>query len=178
MKKYVVSVLVLLISFNVFASGRIDTRIMQHPLVEYCDLDTSSNASEAFTVKLKNGHEIYFRGVKDNFTFNKWSGINYINDGSKKVYFSSVEYKDLVNTTGYGYLRIRDLCMATGTDYNDVFYILDNYNEFCRLLNSIPWRLDENAEKLCARYSDTHYVDLYRGSGSTSAKNKFIEIPE
>ena len=47
-----------------------------------------------------------------------------------------------------------------------------------QLLNSIPWRLDKNAEKLCAKYSDNHYVCLYRGSRALNEENKFIEIPE
>ena len=42
----------------------------------------------------------------------------------------------------------------------------------------MPWRLDKNAEKLCAKYSDNHYVYLYRGSRALNEENKFIEIPE
>ena len=56
--------------------------------------------------------------------------------------------------------------------------LLENYIEFCKLLNSMPWRLDKNAEKLCAKYSDNHYVYLYRGGRALNEENKFIEIPE
>lgn len=176
MKKYVVSVFILLISINVFALGSIEAeyKLINHPLFESLEWDGSSNASNAFTLKLKNGHEIYFRGVKDNFTFNKWSGIAYVNN----VRFSFSEYKDSVNIKNIGYLSIRDLCKATGTNYNDVYSILDNYNDFCRLLNTMPWILDEEAEQLCVNYTDTHYVYLYRGSLASNQENKFIEIPE
>lgn len=177
MKKIIISVMLLLINCVIFASGRIDTRIMQHPLVEYCELDTSSNCQEAFTVKLKNGHEIYFTDVKLNLTFNKWSGISHIND----VQFSCTDFNPVSNEKrGHGYIRIKDICKATGTNYNDVFSILDNYNEFCRLLNSLPWTKDDSAEKLCIKYSEKHYVYLYRWSYDEAFEyaNNFIEISE
>ncbi len=125
-------------------------------------------------MKLKNGHVIYFEDVKSDLTFGKWSGIRYVND----VKFSFVEYKNSVNSRSFSYLRLKDLCKATGTNYNDVFSILDNYNEFCRLLNTVPWvwEEDKNAEKLCAEYTNDYYVYLYRYTNEKV--NKFIEIPE
>ncbi len=175
MKKYIISVFVLIISINTFASGRIDAKVMQHPLVESCYIDTSNDCfGWAFTLKLKNGHEIYFSDVKSDLTFNKWSNIHYIND----VRFSTVEFEPFKKGGDYGCLQIKDFCKATGTNYNDLYSILDNYIEFCKLLNSIPWRLDKNAEKLCAKYSDNHYVYLYRGGRALNEENKFIEIPE
>ena len=45
-------------------------------------------------------------------------------------------------------IYLKDLCKATDTDYYDLYTILDNYKNFCKLLNSIPWRLDKEAEKL------------------------------
>ena len=178
MKKAVISVFILIISINALALGTIEAeyKLQNHPLVESLDYDGSSNSlGNAFTLKLKNGHEIYFSGVKSNFTFNKWSEIHYINDDS----FSTVEYKFPENLrTGHGYLRLKDFCKATGINYNDLYSILDDYNEFCKLLNSMPWILDDDAEKLCVKYSASNYVYLYRGSLSTNQENKFIEIPK
>ncbi|MBO4729137.1 MAG: hypothetical protein J5631_11995 [Spirochaetaceae bacterium] len=177
MKKAVISVFILIISINAFALGTIEAeyKLQNHPLVESLDYDGSSNSlGNAFTLKLKNGHVIYFSGVKSNFTFNKWSDIHYIND----VRFSTVEFEPFEKGGDYGWLRIKDFCKATGTNYNDLYSILDNYIEFCKLLNSMPWRLDKNAEKLCAKYSDNHYVYLYRGGRALTQENKFIEIPK
>ncbi len=177
MKKAVISVFILIVSTNAFAIGSIiaQYKVEHHPLVESLEWDGSSNCSgNAFTLRLKNGHEIYFRDIKSNFTFNKWSGIVLVND----VEFSFVEYKNSINIGGYRYLRIRDLCKATGANYNNILSILDNYNEFCKLLNSIPWILDKETEKMCADYTANYYVYLYRGSIAVEQDNKFIEIPK
>ncbi|MDD6486153.1 MAG: hypothetical protein PUF61_04325 [Spirochaetales bacterium] len=169
MKKVVISVFVLMVSVNAFASGKIDTKVMQHPLVESCHIDTSNDCfGWAFTVKLKNGHEIYFDSINSDLTFGKWSGIRYIND----VYFGYVEYKDSVKTGGYSYLRIRDFCKATETYYNDFESILNDYNEFCRLLNLLPYVSDDSAKKICAKYSEKKIIELHRYT------DKLIEIPE
>lgn len=158
MKKIIVSFILLIICFSASSLGShesFETKILKHPLAESYDFDASNDTfGYNFILKLKNGHEIYFIGVKDDLTFNKWSGISHIND----VSFDFAEYKNSVNEGGYGYLRIKDLCKATGTNYNDVFSILDNYNEFCKLLNTIPWGRDKDAEKLCAKYSDKYFV--------------------
>ena len=179
MKKIIISVILLIICFSAFPLGShesFETKILKHPLVESYDFDASNDTfGYNFILKLKNGHEIYFRGVKDDLTFNKWSGISHIND----VQFSCTDFNPVaMKRGGHGYIRIKDICKATGTNYNDVFSILDNYNEFCKLLNTIPWRLDHDADDLCAKYSDTHYVYLYRGSGALKQENKFIEITE
>lgn len=169
MKKYIISVFILIISINAFASGRIDSKVMQHPLVESCYIDTSNDCfGWAFTLKLKNGHEIYFDSIKSDLTFDKWSGIRYIND----VYFSYAEYKNSVKTGGYSYLRIRDFCKATGTHYNNIESILNDYNEFCKLLNLLPYVSDDSTKRVCAKYSEIYLVDLRRYT------DNFIEIPE
>lgn len=179
MKKLIISVFVLILSANVFSFGKLDSfedKILKHPLVKSYDFDASNDTfGYNFILKLKNGHEIYFRGVKDDLTFNKWSGISHIND----VQFSCTDFNPVSNEKrGHGYIRIKDICKATGTNYNDVFSILDNYNEFCRLLNTVPWvwEEDKNAEKLCAEYTNDYYVYLYRYTNEKV--NKFIEIPE
>ena len=120
-----------------------ETKILKHPLAESYDFDASNDSlGYSFTLKLKNGHVIYFEDVKSDLTFGKWSGIRYVND----VKFSFVEYKNSVNSRSFSYLRLKDLCKATGTNYNDVFSILDNYNEFCRLLNTVPWVWEEDKD--------------------------------
>ena len=178
MKKVVICGFILIVSANAFALGSIiaQYKVEHHPLVRSLDYDGSSNCSgNAFTLRLKNGHEIYFTGVKSNFTFNKWSGICYIND----VHFVTDDnYESSEKGSLYLYLRLIDLCKATGTNYNNVLSILDNYNEFCKLLNSIPWIQDDDAEKLYVKYNANHYVYLYRGSIAKEQENKFIEIPE
>ncbi len=178
MKKFIISVFVLIISANAFAIGSLvaQYKVEHHPLVESLEWDGSSNSSgNAFTLRLKNGHEIYFRGIKSNFTFNKWSAIRNIND----VHFITDDhYESSEKGSNYLYLRIRDLCKATGTNYNDVLSILDNYNEFCRLLNTIPYVRDASVEKLGIKYSKDHYVYLYRWSYDKENENKLIEIPE
>ena len=178
MKKIIISFFILIVSANAFAIGSLvaQYKVEHHPLVESLDYDGSSNClGNAFTLKLKNGHEIYFSGVKSNFTFNKWSELHYIND----VSFSTVEYKFPENLSiGHGYLRLKDFCKATGTNYNDLYSILNDYNGFCKLLNSMPWILDDDAEKMCVKYTASNYVYLYRGSLSTKQENNFIEITE
>ncbi len=54
--------------------------------------------------------------------------------------------------------------------------ILDEISTFEEMGKTIG--KDKNAEKLCAKYSDNHYVCLYRGSRALNEENKFIEIPE
>ncbi|NLK46949.1 MAG: hypothetical protein GX297_09920 [Treponema sp.] len=176
MKKVIIPVFILILSANVFAFGCLETfedKVLKHPLVRSYDFDASNDSlGYSFTLKLKNGHEIYFQDVKSNLTFGKWGGIMYVND----VRFLYVEYKNSVNKGGFGYLRIKDLCKATGTNYNNVLSILDNYNEFCRLLNSLTWTKDASAEEVCAKYTDNYCVYLYRAY--MSDENKFIEIPK
>lgn len=181
MKKLIISVFVLILSANVFSFGNLDSfedKILKHPLVKSYDFDASNDSlGYSFTLKLKNGHVIYFEDVKSDLTFNKWSGISHIND----VQFSCTDFNPVSNEKrGHGYIRIKDICKATGTNYNDVFSILDNYNEFCKLLNSIPYARDDSAEKLCIKYSEKHYVYLYRWSYDEAFEyaNNFIEISE
>ena len=185
MKKIAISMFLILISFNLFASGSMEDKVLKHPLVKSFDYEKSDDDwGCSFTVKLKNGHKIYFKNVKSDLTFGKWGGILYIND----VYFFCEEYKKS-SKINHSYLRLNDLCKAIGKNYNDVYSVLDNYNEFCKVLNSLPWNLDEDPEKLCVKYSDKNYVYLYRGNGILEYlyrehgilekdENKFIEIPE
>jgi len=176
MKKVIIPVFILILSANVFAFGCLETfedKVLKHPLVRSYDFDASNDSlGYSFTLKLKNGHEIYFQEVKSNLAFGKWSGIRYVND----VKFSTVRCDLPGKNRTYGYLFLKDFCKATGTNYNDLYSILDNYNEFCKLLNSIPWAQDESAEKLCAKYSDKHYSNLYRVT--VGKINYFIEIPK
>lgn len=175
MKRAVILGLLLIISFNVFASGSMEDKVLKHPLVKSFDYEKSDDDwGCSFTVKLKNGHEIYFKNVKSDLTFGNWGGILHINN----VYFFYEEYKKSSEENHY-YLRLNDLYKATGKNFKNVYSVLDNYNEFCKLLNSIPWKLDENAEKLCAKYSDAYYIYLYRGDGILKKhENIFIEIPK
>ena len=175
MKKIFGLILSLLIVFYTFASSNIEDKVLKHSLVKSFDYEKSDDDwGCSFTVKLKNGHVIYFKNVKPNLTFGKWGGILYIND----VFFFSEEYKKTRKENLY-YLRLKDLYKATGTNYKDVYSILDNYNEFCKLLNTIPWKLDEYSKNLCANYSTNYYVYLYRGNGILKKhENIFIEIPE
>ncbi len=178
MKKTIIYIFVLMVSANAFAFGGLEPfedKVLKHPLVKSYDFDASNDSlGYSFTLKLKNGHEIYFEDVRSDLSFGKWSGICYVND----VQFYFVEYKKSAKNQSFGYLRLRDLCKATDTNYNNVFSILDNYNDFCKLLNSIPWILDKDAKKMCAKYSDNHYVYLYRFSYGKECENKLIEIPK
>ena len=165
--------------------------IEQHPLVEKAEMDEIEfdwKLKTLFYIKigrekylpyyfdlyltLTNGHTIKFLSVPNDLTFHKDGALQKINN----VLFSSDK-----NDKWESAIYLKDLCKATDTDYYDLYTILDNYKNFCKLLNSIPWRLDKEAEKLCAKYSGVDYVDIYRGYGSilgASEKNKFIEIPE
>ena len=174
MKKYIISFFILIISINAFASGRIDAKVMQHPLVESCYIDTSNDCfGWAFTLKLKNGHEIYFSDVKSDLTFGKWSRIFYIND---VTFFTIDHYESSEKSGQYRFLRLKDFCMTTNTEYYDVFAILNNYKDFCKLLNTIPYIEDASAEKMGVKYSDKRYVYFYRWSKVN--EYKLIEIPE
>ena len=165
--------------------------IEQHPLVEkariyeayydslwkaifYKSIGKEPNCSYKFDLDLTltNGHHVTFKSIPNSLSFHEYGRLQLIND----VLFASVDHKKK-STNGSFYLK--DLCKATDTNYYDLYSILDNYIDFCKLLNSIPWILDEKAEKLCARYSDEDYVDLYRSLCSTyNPENNFIEIPE
>lgn len=165
--------------------------IEQHPLVEKAEIyevyyhsllkviyyksrgeEPKCSYSFDLDLTLTNGHEITFKMIKSDLTFGKWGSIHHVN----KVYFCSADNKD---NSQNGIIKFKDLCKATGANYYNLNSILDNYIEFCKLLNSIPWILDENAEKLCAKYSNSNYVNLYRSLCSTSYPvNNFIEIPE
>ena len=198
MKRKITALLFLCISAFAFCKPKekiiqpdeLEKIIEQHPLVEkariydaYCDsfwkaifyksIGKEPNCSYTFDLDLTltNGHKVTFCMIKSDLTFGKWGSLHQVNN----VYFSSVDYKE---KSSNGIIKLKDLCKATGTNYYDLYSILDNYIEFCKLLNSIPWRLDKNAEKLCAKYTARNYVDLYRGSGVTSEENRFIEVPK
>lgn len=108
---------------------------------------------------LTNGHTVSFVDIPNDLVFYKRGGIFCINN----VRFCSVGSKSKGNR-----LYLRDLSKATNTNYYDLFTILDNYNDFCKLLNSLPY----DTQEVCAKYSDSYYVYLYRRN------NSFIEIPE
>ena len=165
--------------------------IEQHPLVEkariygaYCDsfwkatfyksIGKEPNCSYTFDLDLTltNGHTVIFKSIPNSLSFHKCGRLQQINN----VQFASVDHKKK-SINGSFYLK--DFCKATDTNYFNLYSILDNYIDFCKLLNSVPWILDEKAEKLCARYSDEDYVDLYRSLCSTyNPENNFIEILE
>lgn len=165
--------------------------IEQHPLVEkariyeaYCDslwkaifyksIGKEPNCSYTFDLDLTltNGHTVIFKSIPNSLSFHKCGRLQQINN----VQFASVDHK---KKSSNGSIYLKDFCKATDTNYFNLYSILDNYIDFCKLLNSVPWILDEKAEKLCARYSDEDYVDLYRSLCSTyNPENNFIEIPE
>ena len=73
MKKTIELILTLLISFNIFAYGSMEDKVLKHPLVKSFDYEKSDDDwGYSFAVKLKNGHEIYFKNVKSDLTFGKW----------------------------------------------------------------------------------------------------------
>ena len=165
--------------------------IEQHPLVEKAEIyevyyhsllkviyyksrgeEPKGTYTFDLDLTLTNGHEITFKMIKSDLTFGKWGSLHHVNN----VQFCSADNKE---NSMNGIIKLKDLRKATGTNCYDLYSILDNYIEFCKLLNSIPWILDENAEKLCAKYSNSNYVNLYRSLCSTSYPvNNFIEIPE
>ena len=157
--------------------------IEQHPLVEKAEIyevyyhsllkvifyksrgeEPKCSYSFDLDLTLTNGHEITFKMIKSDLTFGKWGSIHHVN----KVYFCSADNKD---NSQNGIIKFKDLCKATDINYFNLYSVLDNYKDFCKLLNSIPYVLDKNAEKLCAKYSYRDYVDLYRFNDA------FIEIP-
>lgn len=103
MKKNFISIFILIIGINAFASGSIETMILRHPLVKSFDYDGSNNRGGSFKLQLKNGHEIYFQGVKSDLTFNTWSAIRYVND----ITFSTVRYEFAGKSGDYGCLFLR-----------------------------------------------------------------------
>lgn len=202
MKRNIVILFLIFLAANAFCKAKeeiiqpdeLKKIIEQHPLVEKADIyevyydslikamyykskgeDPKCTYFFDLDLTLTNGHTLFFKEIPNSLSFHSGGGLLCINDNIKDIYFSSIDYKE---DSCFGRIKLKDLCKATNTNYYDLYSILDNYNEFCRLLNSIPWRLNKNAEKLCARYSEKNYVYLYRGSGSTSEENKFIEIPE
>ncbi len=164
--------------------------IEQHPLVEkariyevyydsfwkvtfYKSIGKEPNCSYTFDLDLylKNGHTIIFKTIPNSLSFHKYGRLQQIND----IHFNCVDHN---GHSGYGNIRLRDFCKATNTNYYDLYSILDNYTDFCKVLNLLPEKQDNFAEKVCATYSDEDYVDLYRGGTSLVLENKFIEIPE
>ena len=164
--------------------------IEQHPLVEkariyeaYCDslwkaifyksIGKEPNCPYKFDLDLTltNGHTVTFKSIPNSLSFHEYGRLQQIND----VHFNCVDHKD---KSGYGNIRLRDFCKATNTNYYDLYSILDNYTDFCKVLNLLPEKQDNFAEKVCATYSDEDYVDLFRGGCSLTPENKFIEILE
>lgn len=168
----------------------LENLIELHPLVENAEMDEiwfdwtlktffyKSIGREKYLpytfdlyLTLTNGHTVVFLSVPNDLMFYKEGAIQSVNN----VYFSSDYSKNENRINDAIYLK--DLCKATATNYYDLYTILDNYNDFCKLLNSISWRLDNDSEKLCAKYSGEYCVYLYRGSWATEQENRFIEIP-
>ena len=162
----------------------------QHPLVEKADI---YEVSYFWTLKsfyyekmgreqelpytfdldlvLTNGHTVSFKEIPNSLSFREYGSLRYINN----VLFWFTE-----KGNQSGVIRIKDLCKATNTNYYDLYSILNNYNDFCRLLNTIPYARDDTAEKMGIEYSGGNYVYLYRWSKDKAFEyeNKFIEIPE
>lgn len=156
--------------------------IEQHPLVEkariydaYCDsfwkaifyksIGKEPNCSYTFDLDLTltNGHAVTFREIPNNLSFHDYGRLHHINN----VNFNSVDHK---TKSDNGSIYLKDLCRATDTNYYNLYSILDDYIDFCKLLNSLPYKKDKSAKKICAKYSDEDYVNLYRFDDS------FIEI--
>lgn len=175
---------------KIIQPNELEKVIEQHPLVEkariyevyydsfwkvtfYKSIGKEPNCSYTFDLDLylKNGHTIIFKTIPNSLSFHKYGRLQQIND----VHFNCVDHKD---KSGYGNIRLRDFCKATNTNYYDLYSILDNYTDFCKVLNLLPEKQDNFAEKVCADYSDGYYVDLYRGGCSLTPENKFIEILE
>ncbi|NLK46340.1 MAG: hypothetical protein GX297_06785 [Treponema sp.] len=168
--------------------------IEQHPLVEKASMDEiwfdwtlktlfyKSIEKEKYLpytfdlyLTLTNGHTVGFLTVPNELIFHKEGRLNYI----ENINFLSERHKSNGKVDDYWTgIYLKDLCKATDTNYYDLYTILDNYNDFCKLLNSIPCIDDEDAEKVCAKYSEKHCVYLYRWSVASDEENKFIEIPE
>ena len=158
--------------------------IEQHPLVEKAEIyevfrgtywdaifkPKSAMKKLPYTfdldLTLTNGHTVTFKEIPNDLTFYKDGALHHIND----VYFAYDEHKSNGKVEGFSRIYLRDLCKATDTNYYDLYTILDNYNEFCKVLNSISWRLDKDAEKLCAKYSEKHYVYRIGGLGFRTRK--------
>lgn len=191
MKRKISALLFLCISAFAFCKSQKEIKqpqeleeiIEQHPLVEKAEIyevyyhsllkvifyksrgeEPKCSYSFDLDLTLTNGHEITFKMIKSDLTFGKWGSIHHVN----KVYFCSADNKD---NSQNGIIKFKDLCKATDINYFNLYSVLDNYKDFCKLLNSIPYVLDKNAEKLCAKYSYRDYVDLYRFNDA------FIEIP-
>ena len=193
MRKSLFCLVLVLLTLPVFAKAQkeeiiqpdeLEKVIEQHPLVEKAEIyevyyhsllkviyyksrgeEPKCSYSFDLDLTLTNGHEITFKMIKSDLTFGKWGSIHHVN----KVYFCSADNKD---NSQNGIIKFKDLCKATDINYFNLYSVLDNYKDFCKLLNSIPYVLDKNAEKLCAKYSYRDYVNLYRFNDA------FIEIPD
>ena len=164
--------------------------IEQHPLVEKADIyevyydslikamyykskgeDPKCTYFFDLDLTLTNGHTVSFKEIPNSLSFREYGSLRYINN----VLFWFTE-----KGNQSGVIRIKDLCKATNTNYYDLYSILNNYNDFCRLLNTIPYARDDTAEKMGIEYSGGNYVYLYRWSEDKAFEyeNKFIEIPE
>lgn len=162
----------------------------QHPLVEKAEMDEIEfdwKLKTLFYIKigrekylpyyfdlyltLTNGHTVSFKEIPNSLSFREYGSLRYINN--VRFWFTEKGNQS-------GIIRIKDLCKATNTNYYDLYSILNNYNDFCRLLNTIPYARDDTAEKMGIEYSGGNYVYLYRWSKDKAFEyeNKFIEIPE
>lgn len=119
---------------------------------------------------LTNGHKAKFFYVKSDLTFDKdYSAIHSIDN----VVFGFYRLKQKNNIwdsyDGADFISIRDLCLIKDVDFTNLFDILNNFNIFCKVLNTLPFMKDGHLEYF---YDKNHKVGIHRVSEC------IIEIPE